>query len=379
MKYLASTALADKLDIKAKMLRVMGVGGPGPYRQLLQAYWLRFGGAGIGLSEYYAQGFWRKDMDPEYRKYYLPAKKYADYNNALKIPVDGPSDDVTLDKLASEALFRSNGIACAETRAVFGEAPQGTAAVELGDQKDIEAYLSDPAHMPLFSKPRKDSLARAAVAIASVSEDKSAIMFTNGIEAPITDLAAEIVEDWSDGYLFQRLYSPHRTLLPHTGKAMTTFRIATLRTAQGIEPFYGVYRLPSATAMHDGGSRNRRAWATIDVETCKVIRLRPYARPEEPDLTHWLDPTTPFLGVTLPFGHEAIDLVRKAHDLFPANGILGWDVFLTDDGPLIGEVNAQPMHFIQASAGVGLYHPSMHRIYERALAYAKANGANPKA
>ena len=59
-----------------------------------------------------------------------------------------------------------------------------------------------------------------------------------------------------------------------------------------------------------------------------------------------------FDGYPLPFLKDAVDLCIKAHRLFYFNYIIGWDVAITDNGPLIVEANEKPgMNVAQALDG----------------------------
>lgn len=59
-----------------------------------------------------------------------------------------------------------------------------------------------------------------------------------------------------------------------------------------------------------------------------------------------------FSGYEIPFLKEAIDLCLNTHSLFYNNFILGWDIAITDTGPLIVEVNEKPgMNVVQCFDG----------------------------
>jgi hypothetical protein len=49
-----------------------------------------------------------------------------------------------------------------------------------------------------------------------------------------------------------------------------------------------------------------------------------------------------FRGVTVPFFHEALDIAIRAHRLFPMFTFIGWDIALTEHGPLVLEGNRIP-------------------------------------
>ena len=379
MKYLSATAAAARASMAISMQRVVAQGGPGPYAQVMQLLRLRLRLRRLGLNadEYYTFSLWRKDLPADYAAQILPQIKRMSFNHALmrrNLPKDLAAGTAIIeDKLATETLMRSLGLPCTQTLA--GYAPHATLpehVTTLADTAAITDFLAQTSALPLFGKPRADSLARGAVAIASRNEPGTEITFLNGVSAPIASLAAEIATDWTSGYLFQPFYQCQADLRRITGPAMASLRIVTLRTGQGIEPFYAVLRIPSQTAMHDGDTVNARIWCMIDLKTGAIIRARNPRDAVAPDVTHWLDPDTPLPGYVLPHWDQALANVLRAHQAFPAHGILGWDVFLTDDGALINEVNENPGHVYQAAAGHGLLTPELSPIYARALAYAQS-------
>lgn len=72
------------------------------------------------------------------------------------------------------------------------------------------------------------------------------------------------------------------------------------------------------------------------------------------DLRHW---------------DQALAACVAGHESFPGHGILGWDVFLTDEGALLNEVNANPGHVYQVAAQRGMMNPDKAPLHARALAH----------
>ncbi len=156
---------------------------------------------------------------------------------------------------------------------------------------------------------------------------------------------------------------------------MASVRIVTLQTATGVEPFYAVLRIPAKRAMHDGDAFGTRIWGLIDLASGTITKLRNLRDPVTADVTHWLNPDEPLLGFTMPHWQAAMKAVIAAHALYPGHGLIGWDVFLTDQGALINEANGRPGHVYQAAAARGLRNADMEPIYARALAHAQAVNA----
>ena len=372
MKYLSGTAAAARLNIAALSQRVTRQGGPGAYRQVLDTLLLRLRGTGINVEEYYSFGLWRKDLDPDFLAQFLPDIHRPAFNGALLMPGNGLAGDVIENKVATEVVLRRAGLPTTLTLAAFTKQPVADHVVHLSDAAAIRRFLANPDIFPLFAKPQNDSHARGAVAMLCVAPDGQTVTLLNGVQASVAALADEIVADWSDGYIFQPFYQCHASLRKHVGPAMASPRIVTLLTESGVEPYYAMLRVPSKTAMHDGDSVNPRVWGLIDPQSGKMEKLRTLRDPLSPDVTHWLDPTEPLVGFELPNWHQALAAARKAHESFPGHGILGWDVFLTDSGPLINEVNANPGHIYQVAAARGLKNPDLAPLYARALAFAQS-------
>lgn len=370
MGYLSATAEAGKLNHAALMTRVIRQGGPGGYAQVFQIMRMRLQGYAINIDEYYTYGLWRKSQGRTLLRELLTARHLKAFNDAVLMPSRGIAEPVIVDKLATEVVLRDAGLPVTQTLACHGPEPIASHVRALPDRDAIAAYLSDPGNLPVFGKPRADSYARGAVAIAGRIAGQDAVTFLDGTTAPITDLAQEIAWDWGSGYLFQPFYTCHPDLARHVGQAMASLRIVTLLTDRGVEPYYAVLRIPARKAMHDGDHTGIRIWGLVDLGTGALTRLRNLRDPMTPDITHWLDKETPLLGLVLPHWPQAMADVCRAHTLFPGHGILGWDVFLTPEAALINEVNANPGHVYQAAAQRGLRNPDLEPVYARALAFA---------
>jgi len=69
--------------------------------------------------------------------------------------------------------------------------------------------------------------------------------------------------------------------------------------------------------------------------------IRHAALPGGEPITHHPDTGARIEGIVLPYWRESVDLVSRAHaTVFPRFAFLGWDVALTEDGPVLLEANS---------------------------------------
>ncbi|MBR2735607.1 MAG: hypothetical protein IKE05_05395, partial [Clostridia bacterium] len=61
-----------------------------------------------------------------------------------------------------------------------------------------------------------------------------------------------------------------------------------------------------------------------------------------------------FQNYQLPFWEESIELVKKLHNVFPEFSSIGWDIAITEDGPIVIEGNSSWDHTIPQTTFGGL-------------------------
>lgn len=341
--------------------------GMGPYRQFLQILGMMLGPGRFTPVDYYKFGLWRDEVTPARRRAYVSFNDNRPFNDGFRVPALGEMDEVIEDKLATSALLAKAGHAVPMTMAQFAGPP--VEGVEtLKDAKAIRGFLARPGVLPCFGKPRFGSLGQGAAWFAGQAVAGETLVLGNGIGVPLGAVVDEIARDWQGGYLLQKVLRNARALRPYAGQATGMLRLTTVLTGNGAEVLYAIQKLPSATAMHDKASLNPSAAAMIDPATGAVLALRRYNDPVAADEIGWNGADDPIAGMILPGYDTAVDMVLRAHGLFPAHGILGWDICLTDDGPVMVEVNANPIHVTQQDvAREGLKTGARAAIIARAL------------
>ena len=142
--------------------------------------------------------------------------------------------------------------------------------------------------------------------------------------------------------LLQRCLRNHPALLPLTPGALCTVRIQTYRWPRGeAQLLFATYKMPVGTAaadnFHFGG-----VIAPIDPATGRLQKgLRKRNKVLVPAERH-PDTGAPIEGHQIPCWDEAVRLALRAHDAVPRMAAVGWDIAVTEDGPVLIEGNSMP-------------------------------------
>ena len=138
--------------------------------------------------------------------------------------------------------------------------------------------------------------------------------------------------------LLQARLRNHEDLIPIAGNALSTARIVTVQPAEG-EPAValGVYRMAIGDAVADNFTAGGVA-APIDLDTGKLGAA--VTKAGRTGVTYHPNSGAPIEGTQLPFWTEAKELAMRAHREFAQMPSVGWDVAITQAGPILIEGNA---------------------------------------
>ncbi len=146
-----------------------------------------------------------------------------------------------------------------------------------------------------------------------------------------------------DDYLVQPRLSNHAALDDISNGALATIRLLTCRNEEGRpEAVNAAFRMAIGNAVvdnfHQGGLATAVDFETGTIGIASDIGVRPDVGWRE---THPVSGAR-FAGRTLPYWKEAVALAVAAHEAFPERVIVGWDVAMLPDGPMIIEGNGKP-------------------------------------
>lgn len=141
-----------------------------------------------------------------------------------------------------------------------------------------------------------------------------------------------------------KVFNHHRIREFTRAKGLSTVRVVTVRNGANIDVIGACLRLAVGDVEIDSflHGANGNLLAAVEVESGALITGRgsnSRAWPKMADVIRHPGSGMPIVGFHLPFWNEVIALVSKAHESIEFLHTVGWDVAITDNGPLIIEAN----------------------------------------
>ena len=340
-----------------------------PIRQMREMLSLNRGAGKLGFHEYYSSGCFDPELSADEKREYVGEKGSFQVNNRLSPMKDTPTRAFVRDKVMYCALLEKLGFRTTQTQAVASTERTHGNIPTLRDVAAIKTFLLNDAVYPVFGKPAEGSKSVGSVLIDAIDRTTQELVFANGRKVDVERFAAEVFEDFGQGFIFQTAVNQHADMRRMTGDAVGTLRVVTLRDGNGAKVLYSLWKIPSPEAMSDNFWQAGSMIAEIDTATGQLVKCK---RGSGLD-AEWIE-THPengetFAGYQIPFWDELNALATEAHMLFPEFGVFGWDIAMTQDGPLVIECNANPFHSLyQLATGRGILNADLKPHFDAAEA-----------
>jgi hypothetical protein len=259
-------------DFRAAFPWATAMSGKGRLRQSTEliALGLR---RGFLPEEYYLLGLFRKD--PAERRRWLSISESTALNATLGPRGPRSMHAVIDDKVLSSFIFDRAGLATPRILAHVSGRQKLRDPKSLMTEAEVLAFLRGPGALPCFGKPVHFSHAMGAVIFRGLSPDGAMLELGDGRRVPTAAVAAEILEQYSDGYVFQELLENAAPLAERIGPTAATIRMVTVLTEDGPKLLYAAMRMPGAGAMNDNSQAGRSTSGLIDA----AVRHRPRQAP----------------------------------------------------------------------------------------------------
>ena len=276
--------------------------------------------------------------------------------------VNGPQQQVLNDKFITQKFLESLGVAMPTLIGLwhpsYGCTPSGE---PLRTARELNALLAKRASnndtMELIFKPRAGRLGKNVISVALQSDQKDFIVSQSGC-APLSlqDFIAGLTPDdhshfgsQDQGWLVQERVTQHPEIAVLNPSSLNTVRITTYLTRSQGAPSrngeavtdFAFLRVGRAGSATDGWSEGGGLAINVDIADGTLGAGLFSKRPASSTQNHHPDSQVHFEGRRLPFWNDAKALCEQTALLFPDVRSIGWDVALTETGPLIVEGNAK--------------------------------------
>lgn len=273
-------------------------------------------------------------------------------------------------KLLFTAMLRGMGIPTTELQAFACLDWRAGATRTLSTAAAIAGFLRDDARYPLFGKPIDDAGSRGAVSVDAYEPEGDALRLIDGRRIAVEAFAAATIARYGGrGYLFETRLRPHPALRPVTGDSIGCVRLVTLQTLEGPVIGQALWKVTRSDSTADSISRPGAFLAGVAPETGRLFRAQAGSGPSRRIIERHPETGVDLADFQLPDWEAACALVTGAASATFGTTIIGWDVALTDRGPLIVEGNGDTNHAMwQLAADHGALSPAFLALTDRAIA-----------
>jgi hypothetical protein len=354
-----------------KLVRVAREHGVGPFRQLGQVLSLLVKRSGLHTSEYYDFELYNPRYTAQERAQFLGTKGSRKLNLRLSPKPVQQHFDLMNDKTMFAAMLSGLGLRATETQAVVGRNRSFGTTPVLRDVDAIRRFLTTQARFPVFGKPVFGSMSVGSALIEGLEADGETLRLGNGKTVALEAFAQEVLEHHGQrGFLFQSAVRQHEALSEIAGPALGTIRVVTVPEEEGCpRVLYVLWKIPSPKAMSDNFWQDGSMLAQVDLETGEVLRCRQGTGPDTALIESHPVTGKPIVGAHIPYWSEVKALAEQAHGIFPAVGVMGWDIGISEDGPVIVEGNNAPFHTLyQLATGEGIMNPRFAAVFDKIVA-----------
>jgi hypothetical protein len=249
-----------------------------------------------------------------------------------------------LDKVLTYSLLRANNIRIPDTRAIYlpnRARPLGD-AVSLDSPAALHSWLRVSGNYPFFSKPSASGFARGAFFAESYDDQSDRVVLRNGPSIGTESLCREFLDIEKLGYLFQTPVQTDPRLAPTLGATVTSLRMMVL-CDEVQEPILhrAFWKLPVGSNIHDNynGGLSGNLAAAIDPLTGQIARVINGTGLDIVEVAIHPDTGADLKTLFVPDWMDVLNFTLKAALTLPKLRFQQWDIALSDDGPVVLEVN----------------------------------------
>lgn len=290
--------------------------------------------SGVTAKEYYMQALWNLDIR---KGEFLGAFGSIEWQTTSSAESYKALMD---DKLLFDVILRVAGITTGKTLAIYSKTAPSISYPVIRDTVTFEGWLLENGEN-IFIKPLRGINGKGTLSIGKrlPSAQPSWEQLPLKQSLPLDAIIEHMSSQGNQEFIIQKRLVPSDETAIFSENVLQTLRVMTLRSNRGIDLVAAAMKIGSGKSAVDNLLHGENMIAAVNLDDGKleaaveVINGKP--------VWHSLHPVTgaPIEGYHLKNIDEIRRLVIRAAECFPWFKSIGWDVGLTEDGPLILEGN----------------------------------------
>jgi hypothetical protein len=283
----------------------------------------------------------------------------------------------TLEKPRFERLMQAHGLPTTTTLACYGGERPPEGVRHLADEAALGRFLRESESRCLFGKPLASVNSLGVVAIDGWEPATDGVVLADGRRVTVLRMASALAPHSAGGYIFQRRLVPHPELAPVLGGAVSTVRVLVLRDRGAPLIHRCAWKIPARGNPADNFWRPGNLLAAVEPVSGRVWRVVDDIHPRQQALERHPDSGMALRDRVLPDWTSLRATVLAAAELLPGSRLLGFDVALTDEGPVLVEVEGNGGHpmLVQLAHDRGVIDAAFERFRARLALPAPARRA----
>ena len=264
------------------------------------------------------------------------------------------------NKIVFYTLMAGFGLPTIKTRAYYHPINNLPALGLLRTPADIVTYFNCEGSTPTFGKPVNGSLSLGTVAVDDFDRPENMLVLSNGRRVAPEALAEEVIKAYPTGFLFQEKLVAHPDMQKLVGNRIGTVRVYTFCQDGKPEIHRACWKVASGGNQADNFWRSGNMLAAFDYETGEIKRAILGTGLNQVEVEVHPDTNAKLPGAKLPLWDEVKKLALWASHTCQSVPLIGWDIAVTDRGPVLVEANNTPdFRLVQMCERRGAYDQRM--------------------
>ena len=298
---------------------------------LMEIAKLRFGHGKLKPDEYFMYQLYDDTrFNAETRKTFI-SDSYKSFFSPWRVIGD--------DKPLMTSLLDGMGLPVPETQATYHQFRTFGKTIPLRNQQDVVEFLRQQAVYPVFGKPCGGCRSQGTALINDYDKENDELIINSDERVSVTEFA-EKVEQLNTPYMFQTLLRPHEEITKMIGPSVSCVRMFFISDDRGCDLIRAGWKIPASSNVADNFWREGNILAGIDIESGKIVRALKRQDGGTAPIDKHPETDQVFTDMVFPEWDKMLEVAKTAANNLTDCVLQGWDIALTDNGPVILELES---------------------------------------